>query len=83
MRGRYHLRILLKFKINLYCGRQQNQITRIGNEGKIMAYYKNRVMKAKLWQELATKLGIQDQFLYIQGGPKVSSLELPGLGPTE
>ncbi len=39
--------------------------------------YKNWVMKAKLWRELATKLGIQGQFLYIQVGPKVSSLELP------
>ncbi len=38
--------------------------------------YKNWAMKAKLWRELATTLGIQGQFLYIQGGPKVSSLEL-------
>ncbi len=38
--------------------------------------YKNWVMMAKLWWELPTKLRIQGQFLYIQGGPKVSSLEL-------
>ncbi len=42
--------------------------------------YKNWVMKAKLRRELATKLSIQGQFLYIQVGPKVSSLKLTLIG---
>ncbi len=44
--------------------------------------YKNWVIKVKLWWELATKLGIQGQFLYIQGGPKVSvHLRYPNWAP--
>ncbi len=42
--------------------------------------YKNCVMKTKLWKELATKLGIQCQFLYIQSWPQVSSLKLTLIG---
>ncbi len=38
--------------------------------------FKNWVIKVKLYRESAKKLGIQGQFLYIQGGPKVCSLEL-------
>ncbi len=42
--------------------------------------YKNWVMEAKLWWEVTTKLSIQDQFLYIQSGPKINSLRQTLIG---